>query len=134
MFSAIAMLLLALATDPASQVRNAETAFAQAFAEGDAAKFASFVADDAQFLSRAKTLSGKAEVMAAWSPLLKDHAFSWRPERVAVNASGDLGMTWGPVFDAKGTHIGNFTSTWQKRDGKWLVVFDAPPARVCGDK
>ena len=44
--------------DAADAVRKAEFAFAKAFADRDAAKFFSFVADDATFVGPG-TLSGK---------------------------------------------------------------------------
>ena|SRR6266568_3729498 len=67
MLHIVAFLLAAVASDPAAEVRDRETAFAKAFAGRDAAKFASFLADDAKFMSAKRTLSGKAEVMAVWS-------------------------------------------------------------------
>lgn len=132
MLHIVAFLLAAVAADPAAEVRQAETAFAKAFADRDAAKFATFVADDAKFMSAKRTLSGKAEVMAVWSESMKNPQFSWRPERVTTNAAGDLGLSTGPVFDANGKHILDYVSTWQKqKDGTWKVVFDGPGAPVC---
>ena len=110
-------------------VRDAEIAFAKAFADRDAAKFFTYVLDDATFLSRRGTLSGKPEVMRVWSDYLKPERapFSWHPERVVVNGAGDLGLSTGPVRDAEGKHIGDFASVWQKqKDGTWKVVFDGP--------
>ena len=126
----------ALAADRAEEVRNTEIAFAKAFADRDAAKFFSFVADDATFMGK-KTLTGKAEVVQVWSEYLKGEKapFSWKPERVAVNAAGDLGLSTGPVFNAEGKHILNYISTWQRQaDGSWKVVFDGPGGAVCEAK
>jgi ketosteroid isomerase-like protein len=127
----------ALAADRADEVRQTETAFAKAFADRDAAKFFSFVADDATFMGQKKTMSGKAEVVKVWSEYLKaaQAPFSWKPERVAVNASGDLGLSTGPVYDGSGKHIGDFISTWTRQaDGSWKVVFDGPGSHVCEAK
>ena len=113
----------------AEEVKQAEIAFAKAFADRDSAKFFTYVLDDATFLSRRGTLSGKAEVMRVWSEYLKPEKapFSWGPERVVVNGAGDLGLSTGPVRDAVGNHIGDFASVWQKqKDGSWKVVFDGP--------
>ena len=118
----------------AKDVRDAETAFAKAFADRDQAKFFAWVAEDANFLSPGKTLAGKAQVVEAWSRFFKDASapFSWKPERIAVNGAGDIGLSTGPVLDAAGKHVGNFSSIWQKqKDGTWKVIFDGPGAPVC---
>jgi ketosteroid isomerase-like protein len=118
----------------AKDVKDAETAFAKAFADRDQAKFFAFVAEDANFLSPNRTLAGKAQVVETWSRFFKDSTapFSWRPERVVVNGAGDIGLSMGPVLDPGGKHIGNFSSVWQKqKDGAWKVVFDGPGSPVC---
>lgn len=122
--------------DAVDDVRQAESSFAGAFADRDQAKFFSFVADDATFLGAKRTLAGKPAVVAAWSEYFKGAApFRWTPERVVVNATGDLGMTSGPVYDATGKHFADFLSVWQKqKDGSWKVLFDGPGAPVCGNK
>ncbi|MEO8433178.1 MAG: nuclear transport factor 2 family protein, partial [Acidobacteriota bacterium] len=106
----------------ADQVRQAETAFAKAFADRDQAKFFALVADDATFLSPTDTLSGKAKVREVWSGFFGDAKppFNWRPERVVVNGAGDIGLSTGPVLDPAGKHVGNYSSIWQKqKDGSW---------------
>jgi ketosteroid isomerase-like protein len=116
---------------PAEQVRQAEIEFARAFADRDQAKFFSYVANDANFLSAHKTLSGKEEIVKTWSGFFKDAAapFSWAPERVVVNARGDLGLSTGAVRDPKGELVGNYSSIWQRqKDGTWKVIFDGPGA------
>ena len=115
--------------DTRDEVRNAELAFAKAFADRDQAKFFSYVLDDASFLSAGGTLSGKKAVMERWSRFFAgpQAPFSWAPDRVAVNAAGTIGLSAGPVFDASGNHVGNFNSTWVKQsDGTWKVLFDGP--------
>ncbi|HET7437767.1 MAG TPA: alpha/beta fold hydrolase [Thermoanaerobaculia bacterium] len=117
------------AADPAEPVRQAEIAFAKAFADRDADRFFSFVADDATFMSGLRTLSGKKAIVESWSRFFKtpQAPFSWGPERVTVGGGGTIGLSTGPVFDANGTHTGNYISTWQKQaDGSWKVVFDGP--------
>jgi len=117
----------ASAADRTEEVRTTEIAFAKAFAERDAKKFFSYLADDAQFLGRQKTMRGKREVIAVWSEFFKTEVapFRWQPERVVANAAGDLGFSSGPVFDEAGAQIGIFTSTWVRQpDGLWKILFD----------
>jgi ketosteroid isomerase-like protein len=125
------------AADRTEEVRATEMAFAKAFADRDAKKFFSYLADDAQFLGRRNIMRGKQEVIAAWSEFLKPAVapFRWQPERVVTNAVGDLGFTNGPVFDETGAQIGTFTSTWVRQpDGSWKILFDGgsacPPTKA----
>ena len=126
-----ALLALLLATTPAladavEEVRQAEIAFAKAFADRDAAKFFSFVAEDATFLSGLRTSSGKKQVVESWTRYFSGPAapFSWGPDRVSVSADGTLGLSTGPVY-VQGQHAGDYISTWRKTDGVWKIVFDA---------
>jgi ketosteroid isomerase-like protein len=117
----------------ADDVRGAEIAFARAFADRDAGRFFSFVAEDARFFSATRVLSGKAAVIAGWSKYLQDARapFRWQPERIETNAGGDLAVSSGPVFDPSGAQISNFFSIWQKqKDGSWKVLFDGPGSCV----
>ena len=126
----LVLLVLALpasAADRAEEVRATEIAFAKAFADRDAKKFFSYLADDAQFLGRRNTMHGKQEVIAGWSEFFKPAVapFRWQPERVVTNAAGDLGFSSGPVFDEAGAQIGTFTSTWVRQpDSSWKILFD----------
>jgi len=128
------ILILALpasAEDRVEEVRATEIAFAKAFADRDAKKFFSYLADDAQFLGRRNTMHGKQEVIASWSEFFKPAVapFRWLPESVVTNAAGDLGFSNGPVFDEAGAQIGTFTSTWTRRpDGSWKILFDGGSA------
>ena len=128
---------VAVRAGDADDVRGAEIAFARAFADRDAGRFFSFVAQDARFFSATQVLSGKAAVIAGWSKYLQGAKapFRWQPERVETNAAGDLAASTGPVFDPSGTQITNFFSIWQKqKDGSWRVVFDAPGSCVEQEK
>ena len=128
------LLVLALpasAADRVEEVRATEIAFAKAFADRDAKKFFSYLADDSQFLGRQKTMRGKQEVITGWSEFFKPAIapFRWEPERVVTNAIGDLGFSSGPVFDETGAQIGTFTSTWVRQpDGSWKILFDGGSA------
>jgi len=97
---AICLLLLALvlpasAADRTKEIRATEIAFAKAFADRDARKIFSYLADDAQFLGRRNTRHGKQEVIASRSEFFKPSVppFRWEPDRVVTNAAGDLGFS-----------------------------------------
>ena len=130
----ITILFAAVASaDAVDDVRKSEIAFAKAFADRDAAKFFSFVADDATFFGP-RTLDGKKAVIETWSRFFdaKDAPFSWTPERVGVNAAGTIGWSTGPVFGADGKHGGQFNSVWVKQaDGSWKVLFDGGGPAAC---
>jgi pimeloyl-ACP methyl ester carboxylesterase/ketosteroid isomerase-like protein len=126
-FLLVLVSLPVFAADPAEEVRQAEIAFAKAFADRDAAKFFSFVADDATFLGGLRTLRGRQAVIERWSDFFKGPKapFSWGPERVSVNAAGNIGLSTGPVFDPNGKLVSNYDSTWIKQpDGSWKILFD----------
>lgn len=113
---------------PVEQVRDAELAFAKAFANRDKAAFFAMVADDATFLSGGTTSTGKQKVIESWSRYFEgpEAPFSWAPDRVSVSADGNLGLSTGPVYGADGSHGGDFISTWRRdANGKWKVVFDS---------
>ena len=57
------------------QVTDTELAFAKTMADRDHAAFASFIADEAVFLSGGKPLRGKAAVVEAWK---RSSSRSWR--------------------------------------------------------
>ena len=135
----LVLALSAAAADRTEEVRATEIAFAKAFADRDAKKFFSYVADDAQFLGQRTIMHGKQEVVAVWSEFFKPEVapFRWQPERVVTNATGDLGFSTGPVFDEAGVQTGTFTSTWIRQpDGSWKILFDGgsacPPMKQLG--
>ena len=125
-----ALLSITLHADAVTDVRNAEIAFAKAFADQDYDKFFSFVANDAQFIQRnGAVLNGRQAVIDRWGEMfkMKSAPFSWRPEHVAVTDNGRLGWSSGPVFDEQGMQIGVYTSIWEKQvDGSWKIKFDGP--------
>lgn len=122
------------AIEASDGARKAETAFAKAFADRDRAAFGRFIANDAVFLSRQNTSSGKDAILKAWESLLSapQAPFRWEPTRVVSNARGDLALSTGPIYDTDGKVVGNYISTWQRqRDGSWQVIFDGPGSAVC---
>lgn len=113
-----------------ASLRAAESAFAEAFAARDRERFAAMIAPDAIFFSGDRALRGREAVMEEWGKLLAAETppFSWRPDRVAVRAGGDEGVTTGPVFGPDGTWSASFVSVWRRtEDGGWQVVFDVGP-------
>lgn len=117
----------------ASEVRAAETAFAQTMADRDLESFESFLADEAVFFT-GSVLRGAEAIAAAWSPYFDgaEAPFSWEPEQVVVLESRTLALSSGPVFDPEGNRIGTFNSVWRlESDGRWRVVFDkgCPPCQ-----
>lgn len=118
------------------EVRGAETAFAATMARRDFEGFASFLADEAVFVSGGNPLRGKSAVVAGWKRFYEgvQAPFSWKPDQVEVLPSGRLALTSGPVFSPDGTIVARFYSTWRQRtDGRWEIVFDdgsrvAPPS------
>jgi hypothetical protein len=72
------------------QVRRTETEFAKTMADRDAKAFASFLADDAVFMSSRGTARGAKAVTQLWASyfIVAMAPFSWEPERVEVLESG----------------------------------------------
>jgi len=123
----------------ASQVRKAETAFAQSMAARDYGVFQSFIAEEALFFGRQGVLRGRAAVAQGWKPYFEgtNAPFSWQSEIVEVLASGTLALSSGPVRDSAGKEIGIFNSIWRREaDGAWKVVFDkgCPPCDCSAGK
>lgn len=113
--------------DPAQQVREVETAFAQTMADRDHGAFSTFLSEEAVFLSADATTRGKAEVAGRWKSYFEppEAPFSWQPDRVEVLDSGNLALSTGPVHDSEGRLISRFTSIWRREaPGQWRIVFD----------
>jgi len=128
MFVSALILAATAAMSPVEQVRDAEIAFAKAFAERDKTAFFAMVADDASFLSGGGTSTGKAKIVESWSRYFEgpEAPFSWNPDRVSVSADGNLGLSTGPVYDTRSRHVGDFISTWRRdANGSWKIVFDS---------
>lgn len=136
----IAVLLLA-ATSAAAQnplearraeVFTAERAFARSLADRDFAAFGRYVAEDCVFFSGPNALHGREAVLAAWKPFFEGPTapFSWDPDQVEVQSSGELALSTGLVKNPQGVVTGRFNSIWQRQaDGQWRVIFDkgGPP-------
>lgn len=103
----------------------------------DAAKFASFYAEDATIMFEgAVDVSGKAAISEAIGGMMQDpnFALSFEANKVVAARSGDLAYETGTysmtMSDAKkrpSTQQGNYVVVWQKQaDGAWKVVVDTP--------
>jgi ketosteroid isomerase-like protein len=109
------------------EVMEAERAFAGTMADRDHQAFASFLADDAIFFGGPNPLRGKQQVVDGWARFFADPdaPFSWEPATVEVLESGTLALSSGPVRDANGNTIAQFSSIWRREpSGAWRVVFD----------
>jgi len=116
----------------ANQVTDRERAFAKTMADRDHAGFASFLSDEAVFMSDGQSLRGKQAVASGWKRFYDapQAPFSWEPDRVEVLDSGSLALSSGPVRDPQGKRVGTFNSVWRRdANGVWKIVFDkgCPP-------
>jgi ketosteroid isomerase-like protein len=116
----------------ANQVTDRERAFAKTMADRDHAGFASFLSDEAVFMSDGQSLRGKPAVAAGWKRFYDapQAPFSWEPDRVEVLDSGSLALSSGPVREPQGKRVGTFNSVWRRdANGVWKIVFDkgCPP-------
>ena len=115
---------------PVAAVMDAERRFAEAMAARDLQAFASHIAAEAVFFSSPdglQVLRGKTAIVDGWRRFFDGPAapFSWSPATAEVLESGSLGMTTGPVHNAKGDVTGRFSSVWRlEPDGRWRVIFD----------
>ena len=109
------------------QVFETERAFAKTMSDRDHQAFISFLSDEAVFFAGAKALRGRQQVADAWKPFYEtpDAPFSWEPVTVEVLPSGTLALSSGPVHDAEGKLIAEYTSIWRlEAPGTWRIIFD----------
>lgn len=110
------------------QVAATERAFAKTMADRDLAAFGHFVSAEAVFVSDAKVLRGRQQVVNGWRKLYegKQAPFSWEPQTVEVLDSQHLALSRGPVHDATGKLVGTFTSIWRlEAPNTWRIIFDS---------
>jgi ketosteroid isomerase-like protein len=110
------------------QVMDSERAFARTMADRDHEAFTSFLSDEAVFFAGTKVLRGRQQVADAWKPYYEapDAPFSWEPKTVEVLASGTLALSSGPVHDADGKLIAEYTSIWRLEapGAIWRIIFE----------
>lgn len=108
------------------EVAAADRAFAATMANRKLDEFASFLADDAVFLSP-RSLHGKAQIVTAWKPYFGRGAapFSWEAAHVEVLDNGTLALTSGPVRGSSGHIVGVYSSVWRRvGTDRWRVIFN----------
>ena len=116
-------------------LRNADIEWSKAAGAKDLDRIISFTSDDSLMLApNAPTVSGKEAVRKAWSDMLAlpGLVLSWKPTKVEVAKSGEIGYTLGTyeltVNDAKGnpnTDRGKYLTVWKKQaDGAWKSAVD----------
>jgi len=116
------------------QVAVTERAFAKTMADRDLAAFGRFISQEAVFVSGAKVLRGRQQVIDGWRKLYEgtNAPFSWEPQTVEVLDSGQLALSSGPVHDAAGKLVGTYSSIWRlEAPNTWRIVFDSG-CEVCG--
>ncbi len=117
-----------------SAIRAACDDEVKAFLAGDAAKWASFYADDAVGLfPDAPLIQGKADMQKWFEAMLKDKLEgSFNLGKIEVAKSGDLAYEWATgkiaVKDKKGkvteTTFKSLTAWKKQADGSWKTVVD----------
>ena len=109
------------------QVLETERDFAKNNSDRDYKAFISFLSVEAVFFAGAQVLRGRQQVADAWKPFYEtpDAPFSWEPVTVEVLPSGTLALSSGPVHDAEGKLIAEFTSIWRlEAPGTWRMNID----------
>ena len=119
-----------------SAVRDSEVAWSKDAGTKDAAKFASYYADDASLLlPNAPMITGKPAILATAQQMFGDPniSLSFQSTRVEASKSGDLVYSQGTysmtMTDPKSkkpvTDKGKYLTVWRKQaDGSWKAVAD----------
>jgi uncharacterized protein (TIGR02246 family) len=143
-------------TGPASgssgedRLRDLEARFQRSVAERDRSAFLGFWAEDAAiFPPSGGPVVGREKIWENWSSLLENPGatLTWKPSRVEMAASGDLGYTYGRYESKRtrsdgsvATRTGCYVTIWRKeKDGAWRVALDIgspdpPPAETPATK
>jgi ketosteroid isomerase-like protein len=125
----------ASAEDGAKTLTKLDDDWSKAAATRDAARVASFYADDAIAYPPNEPMAvGKAAAEKVWATYLSDPSFSisWKTSHAGVAKSGELGFTTGTYEDSfkrpDGTLVnekGKYVCVWKKQsDGTWKAIHD----------
>ena len=114
-----------------AELLEADRAFnAMAQADGVAAAFNRYAAEDALIVTGSQTLTGRAGIAASYQSWPATARLEWTPQTGRVSARGDMGWTWGTsnYTAPDGTRTpGRYVSIWTRDiDGNWRYSFDAP--------
>jgi uncharacterized protein (TIGR02246 family) len=128
----------------AEEIRQTEAGMLAAWKARDAAKAASYYAEDARFVAPGQApAAGRAAAQAAFETYVKDSNFSidFTNEKTDVARSGELAWTRGsyrltytdPKTRAKASEAGSYATVFRRgKDGSWKAVEDiaSPGAAV----
>jgi len=117
------------------RLRELDKQWSQAAGAKDAAKTASFYAEDGAMLPpNAPIVNGKAKIQETWAGLMAKPGFAihFEPTRIVVAKSGDVAFDVGTfgltMNDAQGkptTAVGKYVVAWsRKKNGEWKVEAD----------
>ena len=120
-----------LARSAVVELIDADRAFnTMAQAEGVAAAFNAYAAEDALIVTGAQTLNGRAGIAASYQSWPATARLEWSPQTGRVSSRGDMGWTWGTsnYTAPDGTRTqGRYVSIWTRDvEGNWRYAFDAP--------
>ena len=132
--------------DDEAAIRDADIAWSRAFETGDLEAIVSYYADDVTVLPpNLPAAVGKQAARELNRSQLATPGLSgsWRPERVEVARSRDIGYSWGnyvvTMTGPSGSPVddrGKYVAIWRKQaDGSWKVAVEAfnsdlPPAPI----
>jgi ketosteroid isomerase-like protein len=120
-----------LAAAAVAELLAVDRAFAaKARADGVAAAFGEYAAEDALVVTSSTISSGRAGIAARYQDWPQGARLEWAPETGRVSARGDMGWTWGnsAYVAPDGTRTaGRYISVWTRDyEGNWRFAFDAP--------
>jgi ketosteroid isomerase-like protein len=133
-------------------LRDADEAWAKAAGTRDVDKTVAFYSDDAIVMPpNAERATTKETILKIWKDLLTDAKVSWKPAKIEVAKSGDIGfisgsyeVTMNDVVTGKPvSDHGKYLEVWEKQtDGSWKCGADiwnsdlpaASPAPAAAEK
>lgn len=119
----------------ADAVRDADQQWLKVFAAGDVEKSVAFCTEDGSVLApNAPVATGRKAIGRLFSGFfaLPDLTIEWRPAKVEVSRSGEMGYSTGAYKmsfkDASGKTVedrGKYVTVWKRQaDGSWKVALD----------
>jgi uncharacterized protein (TIGR02246 family) len=117
------------------EIVDMEAAFLEAVAAKDTERFRTFWAEDAVILQPNKPMvEGRDAIVEAWKVVLDnpDIELTWKPARIEVSQSCDVGFTYGSyemiVRSGEGepvAEVGKYTTIWVRdAEGAWKILLD----------
>lgn len=122
------------ATNPRDAIRKADQDWLRVFAAKDLTKSVDFVIAGGSVLApNAPIATGHDAISKSFAGFfaLPDLKIEWRPNKVEVARSGEMGYSTGAYHmtfkDPSGKTIedrGKYVTVWKKQRGRWLVAYD----------